>query len=254
MDDCERLYRRLVHNTRASAPELLGRPFEVSRIYQQLVSYRDNRNVLEFTTNDEYELALCQLLAGTRGFLQSEPEMQHAVRAELESPNPDLSVYRGFSTARVSFGVDALRAEMLRPTPQSTRSVAAPSPANQSIISARPTEAVDTPMEQTRPAGVKQVTASVPPVAKAPAPSVPRPSTQPSSGAPSMPVARPVPPVSKLGASCRYCSGTLPEGRSVVFCPTCGHNLTVKHCPACNSELEVGWKFCITCGRDSGAS
>jgi uncharacterized Zn finger protein (UPF0148 family) len=38
----------------------------------------------------------------------------------------------------------------------------------------------------------------------------------------------------------------------VVFCPHCGHNLTVKHCPACKAELEleIGWKYCITCGRE----
>jgi hypothetical protein len=48
---------------------------------------------------------------------------------------------------------------------------------------------------------------------------------------------------------CRYCGGALPEGRKIVFCPHCGHNLTVQHCPACNAELEVGWNFCITCGR-----
>jgi predicted amidophosphoribosyltransferase len=52
-----------------------------------------------------------------------------------------------------------------------------------------------------------------------------------------------------LGGRCRYCSGTLPTGRRLTFCPHCGQNLTVQHCPACNTELEVGWKFCTTCGR-----
>jgi uncharacterized membrane protein YvbJ len=23
----------------------------------------------------------------------------------------------------------------------------------------------------------------------------------------------------------------------------------VQHCPACGSDLEHGWKFCVTCGR-----
>ena len=52
-----------------------------------------------------------------------------------------------------------------------------------------------------------------------------------------------------LGGKCRYCAGALPEGRRLTFCPHCGQNLTVQHCPACNTELEVGWKFCTTCGR-----
>ena len=48
---------------------------------------------------------------------------------------------------------------------------------------------------------------------------------------------------------CHYCDGLLPAGRKVTFCPHCGQNLTVRHCPACSTELEVGWKFCIACGR-----
>jgi predicted amidophosphoribosyltransferase len=52
--------------------------------------------------------------------------------------------------------------------------------------------------------------------------------------------------------SCRYCGGRLPDGRRITFCPHCGQNLTVQHCQACGTELELGWKFCVTCGRASG--
>jgi predicted amidophosphoribosyltransferase len=51
---------------------------------------------------------------------------------------------------------------------------------------------------------------------------------------------------------CRFCGGTLPEGRNVIYCPHCGNNLSVSRCPACGSELEKGWKFCATCGRGVG--
>lgn len=53
-------------------------------------------------------------------------------------------------------------------------------------------------------------------------------------------------------ARCRYCSGKLPQGRKIVFCPHCGQNLTVVNCSACGAELEVGWKFCVACGRSAG--
>jgi hypothetical protein len=52
------------------------------------------------------------------------------------------------------------------------------------------------------------------------------------------------------GEKCRYCSGALPTGRNLTYCPHCGQDLTVHHCPACSTELEVGWKFCVTCGRN----
>ncbi len=256
MDDCERLFRRLVHNTRAASPELLTRPFEVARVYQQLITYRENRTALGFASNEDYELALLQLLAGARGFIEGEPEMQHALRAELESPNPDLRAYRAFATSLVKFGGDALRDAMLRPTPEATRAVSILSPSDQAEISARPTEAVDTPdeppvMKATAPQPVPQRPAPAQPEApEASAPARPAP-PPPSVQLPNMPVARAVPAPARRGQGCRYCGGELPDGRTVVFCPSCGHNLTVKHCAACNSELEVDWKFCITCGRSA---
>ena len=54
--------------------------------------------------------------------------------------------------------------------------------------------------------------------------------------------------------TCRYCSGALPSGRSITYCPHCGQNLTIQHCPACSTELEIGWKFCTTCGRGVSTS
>jgi hypothetical protein len=58
-------------------------------------------------------------------------------------------------------------------------------------------------------------------------------------------------PAPKLsGARCRYCSGPIPQGRAVHFCPHCGQNLQVRNCPACGAELEREWKFCVACGKD----
>jgi hypothetical protein len=48
---------------------------------------------------------------------------------------------------------------------------------------------------------------------------------------------------------CRYCGGRLPDGRHITFCPHCGLDLTKRQCPACSSELDIGWRFCVTCGR-----
>lgn len=50
-------------------------------------------------------------------------------------------------------------------------------------------------------------------------------------------------------ARCRYCSGALPDGRELRFCPHCGQNLQVLHCPGCGAEIEPGWKFCVSCGK-----
>lgn len=49
--------------------------------------------------------------------------------------------------------------------------------------------------------------------------------------------------------SCKFCGGTLPEGRKAVYCPHCGQNLAAKHCAGCGAELDLAWKFCVNCGR-----
>ncbi len=52
------------------------------------------------------------------------------------------------------------------------------------------------------------------------------------------------------GGPCPYCTHALPVGRAVSYCPHCGMNVTVAQCPACSGEVEPGWHFCVTCGRD----
>ena len=63
----------------------------------------------------------------------------------------------------------------------------------------------------------------------------------------------PAQPVTRIQAlptrGCRYCGCKLPDGRVVTFCPHCGLDLTKRQCPACSTELDMGWRFCVTCGR-----
>jgi hypothetical protein len=72
----------------------------------------------------------------------------------------------------------------------------------------------------------------------------------PAVEGPPAPVTKRPPATVVVGGPCRYCGQPLPEGRPVTFCPACGQNVTLRHCPACSTELEIGWRFCITCGRE----
>ena len=45
------------------------------------------------------------------------------------------------------------------------------------------------------------------------------------------------------GRQCAYCGGMLPRNRKINFCP---------HCPACGAEVDVGWGYCVSCGRATG--
>ncbi|HJU74603.1 MAG TPA: zinc ribbon domain-containing protein [Gemmatimonadaceae bacterium] len=289
MDDLDRLFRRVVHNVRAAYPELLTQQFEVSQLYQQVVPYRLNRRELAVETVEDYELALMQLLSGARGYLTGDADMQRALQDELESLNPDLSSYRGYATSRIAIAADAVRAIDQQPMhagaamaastastvasratePMATSDAASPgarSPAPKTAPSAAPRTA-SSAAPKSAPAAPKTAPAAAPrsptfaPAHKSPT-FISAPKSAPSSSAPmsSSPKSAPAPatttgPAKETGAgsahdaTCRYCSGMLPVGKNIVFCPHCGHDLTVQHCPACNTELEIGWRFCITCGR-----
>jgi hypothetical protein len=248
MDELDRMYRRLVQNVRTGFPDLLGRPFEVAELYTTLIPYRHNRRELELDTNQDYEHALLRLLSGERGYLIGDPQMQADLRAELDSPNPDLTKFRAYATTMVSIAPDGARNTeppvLRRPGSGGTAAIpsaAAPPPPPPPPPAARA-------MAERPTLGVPEQAATGP---RQPAP--------PSGAAPAAPVAAAPPTLAATGqrsivagGDCRYCGGALPEGRNITFCPHCGQNLTVVNCPACGTELDVGWKFCTTCGRAAG--
>ena len=236
MDELDRMFRRLVHNARAGFPDLLTRSFEVSALYQTLIPYRLNRAELGIDSAEEYEITLMRLLAGTRGLLSGDPDMQAALQAELESPNPDLSVFRAWATASVSINAAAVRS-LDSQSPPAVRHPSPPASTRQAEMAGRAT--LEVPASALSPVSLHTTRAVG---SKTAAPVATPPSSQP---APAPPAA----PAHVHGIGCRYCGGELPDGRDAHFCPHCGQNLSIKQCPACSTELEVEWQFCITCGR-----
>ena len=255
MDDLDRMLRRLVQRIRAEYPEYMNRPFEVSELYQNIVPYRHHRRELGIETNQDYETALLRLLAGERGYLMGDASMQDAVKRELSSPNPNTALFREFAAARVSLAPEAVRRydQMAAGDgkPDDVRTVSAAPP---------PRSSPPPPPPPVRPASSASTTqasfgaSSVgppPPPPRAPTPPPAEYYASPPSGErTSASTSRMASPSSAVGAGvCRYCGGSLPPGRRVTFCPHCGQNLAVQRCPACSTELELGWKFCTTCGR-----
>ena len=47
---------------------------------------------------------------------------------------------------------------------------------------------------------------------------------------------------------CLYCGDSLPADRPVRFCPHCGQRQAPPECPRCHSEVEAGWRHCVSCG------
>jgi hypothetical protein len=239
MDALDRTFRHLVQTIQARFPANLTRPFEVSELYQNILPYRHHRRELGIDTNQDYELVLLQLLSGARDYIVVDDRMREALARELASPNPDPGAFREFSSTQISLSSDAVRRVM---DGEFGSNDGVPTPATAGRPTASPV--VDAPLGgATRP------------ISAAPA-------TRRSTGAGSTPrPATATPPAPKVtgilvqpGEPCRYCNGALPTGRRITFCPHCGQNLTIVNCMACGTELELGWKFCTTCGRPASAT
>ena len=250
MDDVERMYRHLVRTIRSTSPHLLTQPFQVADLYATILPYRLHRRDLGLETNQDYEMAMLELLSGARGYLIVENRMREVLGASLKSSNPDPQLIREFASSRVSLSPEGLR----QYDPDALAAAAAGAPTAPGGIPAADAERVPV-----RPAAAGAAAASsgapqAPAVASS-APTAPRPgSTSPS--APSTTTRRQSRPITiaAAGETCPHCKGELPGGRPINFCPHCGQDLTVQHCPACGSELEHGWKFCVTCGRAAPGS
>src|SRR5919106_6631392 len=101
MDALDRMFHVLVRTLQARQPALLGAPFTVADLHQQILPYRHFRRELALETNQEYELTLMELLAGARGYLDVDERLRDALGKELKSHSPEPSRVREFADAPV---------------------------------------------------------------------------------------------------------------------------------------------------------
>ena len=107
------MHRTLVDAMRRSRPDALDQPVTVAEIYQELLPYRDARTTVGFDMNADYEHALLRLLAGEGELARIEPrEVRDKLREELESPNPDVSLFRHYANCDVWVSTDGRRIDM----------------------------------------------------------------------------------------------------------------------------------------------
>lgn len=267
MDAIDRTFQHLINTIQARYPAYLTQPFDVAELYQNILPYRHHRRELGLDTNQDYELVLLQLFSGARDYLIVDDEMRDRLSRELTSPNPDPGAFREFSTSQVALSPAAVRRFQ-------TGGVPSPEPVLAGATAAAPSGNAQRTAPTARTAASAPASAPVP----APKPVIPSPASAPAASAAAAPsvAAQPAPRraplnttattgprsaaipstpratqtvVPQAGESCRYCNGALPAGRRITFCPHCGQNLTVVNCLACGTELELGWKFCTTCGR-----
>jgi predicted RNA-binding Zn-ribbon protein involved in translation (DUF1610 family) len=242
MDDLDRVFHRLVSNIRHRHSEYLTLPFTVQELYETLIPYRHHRRELGIETNQDYEIAVSRLLSGERDYLLTDQSMRDKLKAELQSGHGDPGAFREFASSMVSLAPEALR--RIRALTASGGEQTAPAAAATASSAAAAT-AAPPPAKPAAPVNATFPVSSPPPTQ----PSPPAAPVAPVEAAKAAPAALSSMSGASLPEGCRFCGGTLPEGRTVVYCPHCGNNLSISRCPACGSELEKGWKFCVTCGR-----
>lgn len=188
LDDLDRLAFRLSRTVRTQYPHLLTQGFTLTDLEERLLPFREARREMADGGAEAFERAVLRLVAGERGYLQSEPELQTACTQALASPSPSMSLVRTWATT--------------------------------SLMLAQQAATVGTERMATPPAtDIGNPTSEV------------KPETKP--------------------CGCRYCGNRLPENRRMTFCPHCGMDMTKRQCPACSTELDVNWRFCVTCGRSA---
>lgn len=214
MTELERFFRRLVANLAGSDPARLHRPIPLEDILESIVPYRSNRRALLLESSEDYELVVLRLCAGEGGLVRTEPEEVRARFAEeAASTNPDLHVLHKFEHVLVSIRSEPL-ARALGSEPDPDLPYAPPLAPR--LLAGLDLPALD-PLNDLDP---------IEPDA---------------TGAPDeAPAADP--------SHCLYCGDALPGDRPVRFCPHCGQRQMPAECPRCHSDVEPGWRHCVSCG------
>lgn len=240
-----KLHRSLVDALRRSRPGSLHKPITVAEIYQDLMPYREARSVVGFEMNADYEHALLRLLAGEGDYARIEPrEVRDKLRMELDSPNPDVGLFRSYAACDVWVSLDGADDGELADGEEAETGVSWENEfLGDDADEARADEQLagdagdpDDDVAIAEPASASRAT-RFEIAADAPEDATPE------------RVVEEMPAESDLEAdACLFCAADLPAGRMVNFCPYCGSDQNQQPCPACGEVVDPLWRFCVSCG------
>jgi predicted RNA-binding Zn-ribbon protein involved in translation (DUF1610 family) len=208
LTDLARFFRQLVRNLAATDPARLRRPLPLTEIRDSILPYRANRRALELESSEDYELILMQLCAGEGGFAATQPTDIKALFA-AELRSPNPDLGLLQLHEKAEVILEPKRvADALDPKPELT--FAPPGHLPDVLVDESPVSTL-TDLEPREPS-------------------------------------RSASPHPEAAVHCSTCGEVLPGHRMVNFCPQCGSSQIRTGCPACGSEVEAGWRHCVTCG------
>lgn len=220
MDDLDRLAFRVARTVRTTYPHLLEHGFTLADLEEKLAPYLETRRELAVGGPNGYEHTVLRFLSGERGYLGADIELQEACRRALQMPSPTVSIVRTWARSAL-----VLRSGAFALVTGGSATIGGALP---------PVPAAHTASTGAHPSGAHANGAH----ANGAHPGAPRTGVPHTSA-----------PASACG--CHFCGGSLPSAREARFCPHCGLDLTMRQCPACSTELERHWRYCVTCGRQA---
>lgn len=256
-DDVDRMAFRLSRVVRTQYPQVESYGFTLTDLEERLLPFRDARREMADATPRAYETGLLRLLSGERGYLVTDAALQAACRRALSMPSPAYALVRGFATTPIRLGGESAWLDAALATPPGAAAFRMTPDAAPMVTGSAPASAPPPWRQIARPVVVRDAV-SYPSASRRATPDRFELFPAPTRRAP-LPMATPQSQAAASAGSattaacCLYCSAALP-GREVTFCPHCGTDLTKKQCPACSTELEAHWKFCVTCGRGNEAA
>lgn len=263
------LHRTLVDALRKSRPNSLHRPVTVAEIYQDLVPYKIARGAVGFEMNADYEHTLLRLLAGEGDLARIEPrEVRDKLRLELDSPNPDVSLYRNYAACDVWVSVGAASTDAQEDEEEEASweeefvgpaddDMADPAEIQAALVAVNDDE--DDEHEANEIVGVDDdgfededeniAENEDENVAEAPADDLEEGAVETDSPVFQLAQEEAVIPAEAVeDIACAFCGSELPHDRMVNFCPFCGSDQAQQPCPSCGEMLDPLWRFCIACG------
>jgi hypothetical protein len=206
--DLERFFQHLVATLATTDPGRLNRPLAVGDIRDSIMPYRTSRRALGVDTVEDYDLLLLHLAAGSGGLARTIPEDARA-RFAQEAAGSNPDLSLLRQHGDATLTLEGLRVARALAVTDDDRYA----PPELEMESAAPDPLPEEQMldlEIARPEGRA--------------------------------------PIGSPPLMCLYCGATLPTGRTVNFCPSCGQSQTTPRCPQCQTEVELGWRHCIGCG------
>jgi hypothetical protein len=227
--ELEQFFRVLVQTLAGQNPARLHQPLAIGEV-SRVLPYREARRHLPLDSVEEYETLLIRLCAGEGGFAQADAATQQEFAAEVQRALPDLGVIRRKSEAHLVLRTEPM-AEALNGAPEERYAPRGGGEAGKR-------DSGEVGREDDESEGVPETAARMRP-----------------NGPPVRPSDRPTeilefvvehPAVIR----CAFCGGVLPATRQVNFCPQCGMGQDVGKCGKCGADVDVGWRYCVTCGEE----